>query len=129
MKEESNTKWKIVKEDCVNEAQLNDVMANTTYFFRVRVIHSDEEGPYSAVSDAITTKQSPAQKLVSVSVEKEGQTTPPKIYAIPVTEIHAARNEKSKTRKLEIGKSRINCFDQYCRICYRYYILSNKKKP
>lgn len=105
MKEKGQVKWKVVYEENINNVELKDVKANTAYVFRVRVVYpdTDEEGPYSPLSNEITTKESPAHKLISWSVEKK-DTSHPKIYTIPVTELQCSRNEAARTRKLEIGE-------------------------
>ncbi|XP_045203650.2 uncharacterized protein LOC123556762 [Mercenaria mercenaria] len=97
-------KWKFFQgEFKTTTALLSDLKSNTAFIFRVRVVYEDSEGPYSEESDKILTLDSPASRIVKFSVEKEKGNPSPAKYALPTTEIRAARNERAKTKKFEIG--------------------------
>lgn len=105
---DNNKKWKFYQDEFKSSsAILSDLKSNTAFIFRVRVVYEDSEGPYSEESDKIITSDSPATRIVSFSVLKENGNPSPSIYALPITEIRQARNEKAKTKKFDIGGSPI----------------------
>ncbi|XP_045178579.2 uncharacterized protein LOC123538489 [Mercenaria mercenaria] len=99
-----NKKWRFFQAEFRSStAVLNDVKSNTVFIFRVRVVYEDGEGPYSEESDKIVTSDSPATRIVKFALKKTAGNPSPSKYALPVTEIRAARNEKAKTKKFELG--------------------------
>lgn len=104
-KEAEDKKWIFYNEQFERAtAELKDLKAGAAYVFRVRVVTDDGEGPYSEISDEIKTKQSPAHKLLNFAPRKmEGN---PSKYTVPFEELKEARNDKAKSRKLEIGRYR-----------------------
>ena len=98
-------KWKFYQGE-IRESTviLRDIKSNTAFIFRVRVVYEDGEGPYSEESEKILTSDSPASRIVKFSTIKEKGNPSPSKYALPITEIRQARNEKAKTKKFEVGK-------------------------
>ncbi|KAH3718489.1 hypothetical protein DPMN_061293 [Dreissena polymorpha] len=96
--------WRVYKEDFYEcTVELADFDSECEYLFRVRGVYGGNEGPYSEVSDVVTTLKSQATKLLEWSRRYEQQGVSPTKYALLVQEIGNARNEKHKSRKFEIG--------------------------
>ena len=99
---EGENRWTFYSESPEREtATIGNLQANTTYVFQVRAVISDEEGPYSPESDKVQTKTSLASRLLEFTTKvKDGQ---PAKHQLHSTENKAARNERAKTRKFELG--------------------------
>lgn len=77
-------------------------MSKTDYTFKVRGVFKDVEGPYSPVSDNITTTESVATHLMKFcTVLKKGH---PSKYLLPAEENIKSRNEVARTRQLVFGR-------------------------
>jgi hypothetical protein len=75
----------------------------TAFIFHVRVVYEGDEGSYRAKSDERFISSSPASRIVQASILKENGNPTPSKYALPITEMRQARNEKAKTKKFELG--------------------------
>lgn len=98
-------KWKLCRSNTVKAyMKMEGLQPQTPYVFRVRVINdiSGEERPFGPDSDTITTGESPALGMMKMSTMVYHKPIP--VYALPVTEVKAARNNHAKTRKLYLGE-------------------------
>ncbi|XP_071169828.1 uncharacterized protein [Mytilus edulis] len=99
-------KWKLCRSNTVKAyMKMEGLQPQTPYVFRVRVINdiSGEERPFGPDSDTITTGESPALGMMKMSTMVYHKPIP--VYALPVTEVKAARNNHAKTRKLYLGSN------------------------
>ncbi|XP_053407654.1 uncharacterized protein LOC123547434 isoform X2 [Mercenaria mercenaria] len=102
--QDHDDKWKILPDKFATTiAEAKDLKSNTAHIFRVRVAGENNEGPWSAESDAILTSESLASQLIRFAVKIKDGDPAPAIYALPMTEIQAARDEKAMLRKFEFG--------------------------
>lgn len=77
-------------------------MSKTDYTFQVRGVFKDVDGPYSPVSDNITTNESGATHILEkCKVLKKGH---PSKYLLPAKENTKSRNEHARTRQLVFGR-------------------------
>ncbi|XP_053389333.1 uncharacterized protein LOC128552325 [Mercenaria mercenaria] len=96
--------WKILSDKfTTTTADAKNLKSNTAYIFRVRVVCENNEGPWSVESDVILTLESLASQIVKFAVKIKDGDPSPAIYALPMTEIQAARDEKAMLRKFEFG--------------------------
>ncbi|VDI64633.1 Hypothetical predicted protein [Mytilus galloprovincialis] len=96
--------WKSCMSNTVKSSmKMEGLQPQTAYVFRVRVVNnrSGEERPFGLESDPITTGQSAALGIMKMSTMVYNDPIP--VYALPVFEVNAARNEYAKTRKLHVG--------------------------
>lgn len=104
-KETTTGKWKSSRSNTVKAfMKMEGLQPQTTYVFRVRVVNdiSGDEGPFGPESDTITTGESAALGMMKVSTMVYNNPIP--VYALPLMEFRAARNEHAKSRKLCLGE-------------------------
>lgn len=104
-KEESIGKWKSCRSNTVKALmKMEGLQPQTTYVFRIKLINdtTGEERPFGPDSDPITTGESSALGMMKMSTMV--YHNPILVYALPVSEVKAARNEYAKTRKLYLGE-------------------------
>lgn len=95
-------KWKLTETDTSqNVLFITGLMPTTDYMFQVRGMFEDVEGPYSPVSDTITTKESLATQISGSCVLLEKGN--PSKYLLPAKENMKARNENAMTKQLIFG--------------------------
>lgn len=105
-KEESTGKWKSCRSNTVKALmKMEGLQPQTPYVFRIKVINdtTGEERPFGPDSDPITTGESSALGMMKMSTMVYNNPIP--VYALPVTEVKAARNAHAKTRKLYLGSN------------------------
>jgi hypothetical protein len=102
----SNQRWRSYHEEIYETStKITGLKSNASYVFRVRVIYENgEESPFSKESEKIRTAASLATKMLRTSIQVTSGNSPNK-YALPIKENIAARNEKAKTRKFEVGEN------------------------
>ncbi|CAG2227309.1 unnamed protein product [Mytilus edulis] len=103
-KETTTGKWKSTRSNTVKAfMKMEGLQPQTPYVFRVRVVNdiSGDEGPFGPESDTITTGESAALGMMKVSTMVYNNPIP--VYALPLMEFRAARNEHAKSRKLCLG--------------------------
>jgi hypothetical protein len=81
--------------------RLGDLIPDTKYVFRVKAICGDDESPNSDQSEVVTTSKSPSENIPYDKVIGESKT--PSIRLLRCNEVKQSRNEKAKTKKVEIG--------------------------
>lgn len=107
-KQKTDSKWKCVDtEDNSNWITIKELKGDKLYAFQVRGKFDDSEGPYGQKSDDITTPASSSAGMIKSCICIN--TTPPKIYRIPLEENKNARNSTARTKQLILGLSKFNC--------------------
>ena len=99
--------WKTSRNETKAASMLVDSLTpDTAYIFQIRIMdkYSQTYTSSSDVSETIKTYPSSA----SAMKEKSNLITkgPPAIYQLPLTEIDEARDEKTKIRKMRVGKGK-----------------------
>lgn len=84
-----------------NKAKLVNLTPDTEYVFRVKSVIGEDESPNSEQSEVVKTSTSPAAKIPYDRVIEESKT--PSIRLLRCNEVKESRNEKAKTKKVEIG--------------------------
>ncbi|XP_060592329.1 uncharacterized protein LOC132747036 [Ruditapes philippinarum] len=99
---EEPSKWRTYPRECEhNEVRLGDLIPDTKYVFRVKAICGDDESPNSDQSEVVTTSKSPAENIPYDKVIEDSKT--PSIRLLRCNDVKQSRNEKAKTKKVEIG--------------------------